>query len=250
MEFNNEGGPVEMIRVLVIDDDRELCRLLRQYLIQEGMTVHLAHDGRSGLRAALSGEHDLLILDVMLPELTGLQLLKQLRTNSGVGVLMLTARGEEVDRIIGLEYGADDYLAKPFNSRELIARMRAVYRRLKPWCQDEMSPVPESFQIGDLVLDQGTRTCRRNGALVELTTAEFDLLAVFLRRSGRVVPRKDLLRQVLDREYSPFDRSIDVHVSNLRRKLGALSDGTERIRGVRNIGYIYAHPVIARALAG
>jgi two-component system response regulator CpxR len=239
-----------MIRVLVIDDDRELCRLLKQCLLQEGMTAHFAHDGKSGLRFALSGEHDLVILDVMLPELTGLQLMKQLRASSRVGVLMLTARGEEVDRIIGLEYGADDYLAKPFNPRELIARIRAVYRRLKPWREDEMSPAPECFEIGDLALDQGTRTCRRGGEVIELTTAEFDLLAVFLRRSGRVVPRKELLREVLDREYSPFDRSIDVHVSNLRRKLGALPDGTERIRGIRSIGYIYARPVIPRSLAG
>ena len=238
------------MRVLVIDDDRELCRLLKQYLVQEGMTVHLAHDGKSGLRSALSGQHDLVILDVMLPELTGLQVVKQLRLNSGVGVLMLTARGEEVDRIIGLEYGADDYLAKPFSTRELLARIRAVSRRLKPSCEGDVSPSPESFEIGDLVLDQGTRTCHRNGEVVELTTAEFDLLAVFLRCSGRVVPRKELLREVLDREYSPFDRSIDVHVSNLRRKLGALPDGTERIRGIRNIGYIYARPVIVRSLAG
>jgi DNA-binding response OmpR family regulator len=239
----------EIMRVLVIDDDRELCRLLKQYLMQEGMTVHLAHDGRSGLKSALSGQHDLVILDVMLPELTGLQVVKQLRLNSGVGVLMLTARGEEVDRIIGLEYGADDYLAKPFSTRELLARIRAVSRRLKP-SREEVSPFPESFEIGDLALDQGTRTCHRNGEVIELTTAEFDLLAVFLRCSGRVVPRKELLREVLDREYSPFDRSIDVHVSNLRRKLGALPDGTERIRGIRNIGYIYARPVIVRSLAG
>ena len=238
------------MRVLVIDDDRELCRLLKQYLAQEGMTVHVAHDGRSGLRLALSGQHDLVILDVMLPELTGLQVVKQLRMNSGVGVLMLTARGEEADRIIGLEYGADDYLAKPFSARELLARIRAIARRLRPSHENEIAPPPEYFEIGDLALDQGTRTCRRKGELVELTTAEFDLLVVFLRCSGRVVPRKQLLREVLDRDYSPFDRSIDVHVSNLRRKLGALPDGTERIRGVRNIGYIYARPVILRSLAG
>jgi DNA-binding response OmpR family regulator len=238
------------MRILVIDDDRELCRLLNQYLSQQGLTVHCAHDGKSGLRCALSGQHDLVILDVMLPELTGLQVVKQLRLNSAMGVLMLTARGEEVDRIIGLEYGADDYLAKPFSTRELLARIHAVSRRLKPSLENEISPAPEYFEIGDLSLDQGTRTCQRRGESIELTTAEFDLLGVLLRCSGRVVPRKELLREVLDREYSPFDRSIDVHVSNLRRKLGALPDGTERIRGVRNIGYIYARPVIIRSLAG
>jgi DNA-binding response OmpR family regulator len=235
------------MRILVIDDDRELCRLLERYLSQEGLTVQSAHDGKSGLRCALSGQYDLVILDVMLPELTGLQLVKKLRPNSGVGVLMLTARGEEMDRIIGLEYGADDYLAKPFSARELLARIRAISRRLKPSDGNEISSAPKYFEIGDVVLDQGTRCCRRRGEAVELTTAEFDLLGVLLRCGGRVVPRADLLREVLDREYSPFDRSIDVHISNLRRKLGALPDGSERIRGVRNIGYIYARPVIIRS---
>ncbi len=239
-----------MLRVLVIDDDRELCQLLSVCLLREGMNVQVTHDGRSGLSLALSGKHDLVILDVMLPELTGLQVLKQLRSSSSIGVLMLTARGEEADRIVGLEYGADDYLPKPFSARELVARIRALARRLKPWPDGEMGRAPERLEIDDLILDEGARTCRRNGEIIDLTSAEFDLLSVFLRCSGRTVHRKELSKQVLDRDWSPFDRSIDVHVSNLRRKLGSLPDGTERIRGIRNIGYIYARAVATQSIAG
>lgn len=239
-----------MLRVLVIDDDRELCQLVSVCLVREGMNVQVAHDGRSGLTLALSGQHDVAILDVMLPQLTGLEVLKQLRDSSPIGVLMLTARGEEVDRIIGLEYGADDYLSKPFSGRELVARIRALARRLKPWADAEVGRSPERLQIDDLILDEGARTCRREGEVIELTTAEFDLLSLFLRRRGRTVHRKELSKQVLDRDWSPFDRSIDVHVSNLRRKLGSLPDGTERIRGIRNLGYIYGRAVATESVAG
>ena len=217
-----------MLRVLVIDDDRELCQLVSVCLAREGMNVQVAHDGRSGLSLAISGQHDLAILDVMLPQLTGLQVLKQLRDTSNIGILMLTARGEEGDRVMGLEYGADDYLSKPFSARELVARIRTIARRLKPWPDVEMGRAPERLEIDDLTLDEGSRTCRRNGEIIDLTTIEFDLLSLFLRWSGRTVHRKELSKQVLDRDWSPFDRSIDVHVSNLRRKLGSLPDGTER----------------------
>jgi DNA-binding response OmpR family regulator len=234
-----------MLRVLMIDDDRELCQLVRVCLVREGMNVEVAHNGRSGLNLAISGQHDLAILDVLLPQLTGLQVLKQLRSSSTIGVLMLTARGEEADRIMGLEYGADDYLSKPFSAGELVARIRALARRLKPWPDAEIGRVPQRLEIDDLVLDEGARTCRRDREIIDLTTVEFNLLSLFLRCSGRTVHRKELSKQVLDRDWSPFDRSIDVHVSNLRRKLGALPDGTERIRGIRNIGYIYARAVAA-----
>jgi DNA-binding response OmpR family regulator len=239
-----------MLRVLVIDDDRELCQLVSVCLVREGMKVQASHDGRSGLTLALTGQHDLAILDVMLPQLTGLQVLKQLRNTSNIGILMLTARGEEADRIMGLEYGADDYLSKPFSAGELVARIRALARRLKPWPDGEMGRAPERLEIDDLILDEGARTCRRNGEIIDLTTAEFDLLSLFLRCSGRAVHRKELSKQVLDRDWSPFDRSIDVHVSNLRRKLGSLPEGTERIRGIRNIGYIYARTAAAQSIAG
>jgi two-component system response regulator CpxR len=231
-----------MTRILVIDSDREFCRLLGEYLIGEGMTAQFAHDGKLGVSSALSGRYDVVVLDAVSRKLCGFQAIKQLRASSGVGLLMLTTPGEEVDGILGLEYGADDYLAKPFNPRELVARIRAICRRLRHSLAGEFAPEPEYLEIGDLALDEGTRTCRRNGEAIELTTAEFDLLSLFLRRSGRVIHRKELLKQVLDHEYSPFDRSIDVHVSNLRRKLGDLPDGTKRIRGVRNVGYTYACP--------
>jgi DNA-binding response OmpR family regulator len=239
-----------MLRVLMIDDDRELCQLVGVCLLREGMNVQVAHDGRSGLTMALSGQHDLAILDVMMPELTGLQLLKQLRSSSPIGVLMLTARGEEADRVAGLEYGADDYLSKPFSARELAARIRALARRLKPSRDGEIGRAPELLKIDDLILDEGARICRRDGEIIDLTTAEFGLLSLFLRCSGRTVHRKELSKQVLDRDWSPFDRSIDVHVSNLRRKLGSLPNGTERIRGIRNIGYIYARAVATQSVTG
>jgi two-component system, OmpR family, response regulator CpxR len=239
-----------MLRVLMIDDDRELCQLVSVCLVREGMEVKVAHDGRSGFKMARTGQHDLAILDVILPQLTGLQVLKQLRDTSNIGILMLTARGEEADGVMGLEYGADDYLSKPFSARELVARIRTLARRLKPRPDGEMGRAPERLEIDDLTLDEGSRTCRRNGEIIDLTTVEFDLLSLFLRCSGRTVHRKELSKQVLDRDWSPFDRSIDVHVSKLRRKLGSLPDGTERIRGVRTVGYIYAHAVAAQPFAG
>jgi two-component system response regulator CpxR len=214
-------------RVLVIDDDRELCELVREYLVQECFYVDLIHEGRHGLEQALSGKYDVVILDVMLPGMNGLQVL-------------LTARGEDVDRILGLEHGADDYLAKPFNPRELVARIRAVLRRLRPAGASDGLWSPERLELGDLHLDQGSRTCRLGGAPIDLTTTEFDLLVALAKSSGRVISRRDLVRVVLDREFSPFDRSIDVHVSNLRKKLGLLPEGIERIRSVRNVGYLYA----------
>jgi len=231
-----------MIRVLVIDRDQDLCRQLEERIVRAGMTVKFAQDSKSGLRSALSGEHDLVIVDISSWEVPGLQAIKQLRTDSEVGVLILSGRAEETDRILGLECGADDYLAKPFNPRELIARMHAISRRLRPRLTAARRPAPAYIKVGDVALDGGSRTCRRNAEVIDLTTAEFDLLAVLLRGCGHVVHRRDLSRQILEREYVPYDRSIDVHVSSLRRKLGALPDGTERIRAIRNVGYLYAHP--------
>ena len=228
-------------RVLVIDDDRELCELVREYLVQECLHVDLIHEGKHGLEQALSGKYDVVILDVMLPGMNGLQVLQAIRRASRVGVLMLTARGEDVDRILGLEHGADDYLAKPFNPRELVARLHAVLRRLRPAGETDAVWIPERLELGDLYLDQGSRTCRLEGSPIDLTSTEFDLLVTLVKSSGRVLSRKDLVRTVLDREFSPFDRSIDVHISNLRKKLGALPDGIERIRSVRNVGYLYSH---------
>jgi len=223
-------------RVLIIDDDIELCELLAEYLGGEGFAVEVVHDGASGAARALNGEHDLVVLDVMLPKLNGLEVLRRIRESSAVPVVMLTARGEEVDRIVGLEIGADDYLPKPFNPRELAARMRAVLRRTATGADDRAD---EALEVADVRLEPGTRFASRSGEPIDLTGIEFELLAVLLRGAGRVVSRDELSRTALGRRASSFDRSLDVHLSNLRRKLGPLPDGGERIKTVRGVGYQY-----------
>lgn len=219
--------------VLIVDDDVELCQLISQYLAQDGVAVEAVHSGENGLRRALSGEHEILVLDVMLPGMSGFEVLRQVRAHSRTPVLMLTARGDEEDRILGLEMGADDYLPKPFNPRELSARLQAILRRSGP------APAAERIRVNDIELDRAARTVRRGEEEISLTTVEFDLLEQFLRRAGTVLSRQELVRIVLGREFSPFDRSIDVHVSNLRRKVGPGPDGSERIKGVRGVGYLY-----------
>ena len=230
-----------MPRVLVIDDDIELCDLTAQYLETEGFATEAVHTGLEGAERALSNEHALVVLDVMLPGVQGFEVLRRIRAHSRIPVLMLTARGEAFDRILGLELGADDYLPKPFDPRELAARMRAILRRV-PAPSGGAVPAAALLQLGDLALDPGARVVQRGPEVLPLTTVEFDLLGVFLRTAGQVVRREALVQDVLGREFSPFDRSIDVHVSNLRRKLGPHPDGTERIKGVRGIGYLYAVP--------
>jgi two-component system, OmpR family, response regulator CpxR len=231
-----------MQRVLVIDDDVELCELLTQYLKAEGFDLEAVGNGEQGVARAHSGEHALVVLDVMLPGMQGFEVLRQIRAQSHIPVLMLTARGDDLDRILGLEMGADDYLPKPFNPRELAARIRAILRRAKPQPPELALQLPEPILLGDLEIDNGARVVRRGGERLNLTTVEFQLLEVLLRAAGRVVTREVLVREVLGRDFSPFDRSIDVHVSNLRKKLGLHHDGTERIKGVRGFGYLYAAP--------
>jgi DNA-binding response OmpR family regulator len=223
-------------RILVIDDDVELCSLVSEYLRPEGFQVECVHDGRSGLTRALSGEHLMAVLDVMLPGMNGFDVLRKIRDTSRIPVLLLTARGEDVDRIVGLEIGADDYLPKPFNPRELVARIRAVLRRTRG--QSE-SALPEVIRVGDVELDPATRTVLHHGKPVELTSVEFSLLQVLLREAGRVVTREALVDEVLGRKFSPFDRSIDMHVSKIRRKLEDSEDG-EHIKTIRGSGYIFA----------
>jgi DNA-binding response OmpR family regulator len=225
--------------ILVVDDDVELCKLLSQFLMKNGFTVEAVHRAAAGVERALSGEHTFVILDVMLPDMKGFEVLRRIRAQSGIPILMLTARGDDQDRILGLEMGADDYLPKPFNPRELSARIEAVLRRFNPV---PMGPKPEpemNLVDEDVELFYGARVVRRGGKEVDLTGVEFDLLRVFLRSAGYVLSREDMVRTVLSREFSPFDRSIDTHVSNLRKKLGPKPDGSERIKGVRGIGYIY-----------
>ncbi len=227
-----------MQRVLVIDDDIGLCELVAEYLEPEGYKVEAVHDGESGVRRALSAEHELAVLDVMLPGINGFEVLRRIRARSRLPIVMLTARGEDVDRIVGLEIGADDYLPKPFNPRELVARINAVLRRARPDESIEKQP-RETLVVGDIEMDDRTRTVRRAGEAVELTAVEYDLLKKLLQMPGHVLTKEELVKDVLHRNLSPFDRSIDMHISNLRKKLGHHVRGAERIKTVRGVGYIY-----------
>ena len=230
-----------MSRILIVDDDEELCELVAEYLTAEGLRVDAVSDGDEGVRRALSGDYALVVLDVMLPDMSGFDALRRIRAQSRTPVLMLTARGADVDRIVGLELGADDYLPKPFNPRELVARIRAVLRRTEERPESGGAPpAAETFTVGDVSLNAGTRTARRAGELLELTTAEFDLLTALLRSAGRVLSREELSETALGRPLAPLDRSIDMHVSSLRRKLGPAAGGGERIKTVRGTGYLYA----------
>ncbi|HEX9001160.1 MAG TPA: response regulator transcription factor, partial [Blastocatellia bacterium] len=183
-----------------------------------------------------------LVLDVMLPGANGFEVLRGVRAQSKVPVLMLTARSDDIDRIVGLELGADDYLPKPFNPRELVARIRAILRRSRAEPQPAGPANSERIVLGDVELDKGARTVRRGGELIELTTVEFDLLELLMRSAGRVVTREEIVNKILGRKFMTFDRSVDMHVSNLRKKLGHRFGETERVRAVRSVGYIYARP--------
>jgi two-component system response regulator CpxR len=229
-------------RILVIDDDVELCSLVGEYLEPEGFQLESVYDGNRGLDRALSGDHLLVVLDVMLPGMNGFDVLRRIRNTSRIPVLLLTARGEDVDRIVGLEIGADDYLPKPFNPRELVARIRAILRRTQSAEKTSEGQIPEVVRVGEIELDPATRMVRQNGKPVELTSVEFNLLHVLLREAGRVVTREHLVDAVLSRKFSPFDRSIDMHVSKVRKKLGDSDIGSDHIKTVRGVGYIFAHP--------
>ncbi len=228
-----------MERLLIIDDDAELCALLKELLQGDGFDVDIAAEGTTGLERAASGEFNLIILDVMLPGINGLDVLRQLRVTSGVPVLLLTARGSDVDRIVGLELGADDYLPKPFHPRELLARLRAILRRTSGTSGSQES----KLVVGDVVLDAARRTVTRDGRDVSLTTVEFNVLGALLHAAGTVMSREDLSRIALGRNPSILDRSIDVHVSKIRKKLSADIDKPDPIRTLRGVGYLYALPV-------
>jgi len=233
-----------MDRILIIDDDADLCDLLSDYLGSEGFEVRAVNDGLLGLEQAISGLQELVVLDVMLPGINGFEVLRRIRAVTKIPVLMLTARGEDVDRIVGLEIGADDYLPKPFNPRELVARIRAILRRAEsqPAVQIQTGVPVESGKVvvGDVKLMTGSRTVMISGQKVDLTTVEFAILETLLRQAGQVVSRDDLVKQALGRNFSTYDRSIDVHVSSLRRKLGQKADCSDRIKTIRNSGYLYA----------
>ena len=219
--------------ILIADDDTELCELLKEYFVQEGFAIRLACDGEQALAESRRPGVDVMVLDIMMPQMNGIDVLRCLRKESELPVIMLTARGEDLDRIIGLELGADDYLAKPANPRELLARIRAILRRTGSHSTAAV------LDVGDLKLNQARRELHCDGQAIELTSTEFSILQLLLQRSGEVVEKKDLYLAALGREPVAYDRSIDMHVSNLRRKLGLTADGNERIETIRGIGYQY-----------
>jgi DNA-binding response OmpR family regulator len=229
----DDGSPMA---VLLVDDDRELCRMLGEYLTPEGFRLTVVHDGDEALYALGRRHFDLIVLDVMLPRVGGLDVLRLLRQKLSTPVLMLTARGEEVDRVVGLELGADDYLPKPFNPRELVARMRAILRR-------SLVPEPqagrrERIDAGPISLHFSSRTASARGQSISLTGVEFRVLEVLIQQIGVVISREQLTRQVLGRRLTPYDRSIDTHISNIRRKLAAVADEVS-IVNVRRSGYVF-----------
>ncbi|AUJ71028.1 Transcriptional regulatory protein SrrA [Pseudoalteromonas sp. NC201] len=221
--------------ILLIDDDQELCSLLKEYFTAEGFEVAMAHTGTEGLQLALKQNFDLILLDVMLPEMDGFEVLKALRVQKMTPVIMLTAKGDDFDRIFGLELGADDYIPKPFNHRELLARVKAITRRVDHYKQH--SP-DDTFTIHQLRLDVASRSATVNGEVLSLTGTEYEVLHLLVRTAGEVVDKQTISRQVLGRPLVPYDRSIDMHVSNVRKKIAALSEHTY-IKTIRGAGYIF-----------
>lgn len=223
-----------MIKVLLVDDDCELTAMLSEYLAQENFDVHAVHNGEDGVAEALSGAYAIMVLDVMLPRLSGIETLRRIRQESRIPVLMLTARGDNIDRIVGLDLGADDYVPKPCTPGELVARLRAILRRT------EFHDAPNTaaaIQAGPLVLWPGSRTAEWLGKALELTGTEFSLLEALARNAGHLISKQDLSKRALGRPLTPFDRRIDVHISSIRQKLGQREDGRSWIQTVRGVGY-------------
>ncbi|MFO6424939.1 response regulator [Motilimonas sp. KMU-193] len=231
-----------MYQLLLIDDDRELAALLKEFLSLEGFNTELAHDGEAGLAKAQQGQYDLILLDVMMPKLNGFDTLKQLRQTSQQPVLMLTAKGDEIDRVLGLEMGADDYLAKPFSDRELVARIKAILRRTAANNQPAnhlANGASNVLRHLDIELNPGKQTVQCQGQQIELTGTEFLLLQEFIEHPGQVLSKSELSERVLGKKLMPFDRSIDMHLSNLRRKLPEREDSQDRVKTLRGRGYIW-----------
>lgn len=222
-----------MTSVLLVDDDVELAEMLGDYLAQDGFLVSTLHDGLSGVEAALSGNFAIVVLDVMMPGLSGIEVLRRIRASSAMPVVMLTAKGDDMDRIVGLELGADDYVPKPCQPRELAARLRAILRRTAPAVEPASAPII----IGELCIRPGQRSVEWAGAVVDVTSTEFNLLEVLARHAGRPVSKNELSEQALGRPLVRFDRSIDVHLSSIRHKLGLLPDGRSCIQTVYRQGY-------------
>jgi len=225
-----------MMKILLVDDDLELGTMLSEYLIAEGFNASLVLTGKAGIDGAMSGEYSAMILDIMLPDMSGIDVLRQVRKNSRLPIIMLTAKGDNIDRVIGLEMGADDYMPKPCYPRELVARLRAVLRRVEE--QQEAPSDSSIIHYGDLTLNPATRSSQWRGALFDLTASEFNLLELLLRAPERVVSKDELSEKGLGRPREAYDRSIDVHISNIRQKLASLEGGDIlTIETVRSIGY-------------
>ncbi|MGN2672104.1 response regulator [Aliivibrio fischeri] len=224
-----------MAKILLVDDDIELTALLKDILSLEGYNVIEANNGIEGL-AAITDDLDLILLDIMMPKMNGMDMLRKLRETNETPVLMLTAKGEEIDRVVGLELGADDYLPKPFSDRELLARIRAILRRTQGKTKESNS---SSIKYQDIELFVGKQEAYRNGELMELTGTEFGLLSQFIQKPGEIISKEDLSLEVLGKRLAPFDRAIDMHVSNLRKKLPPLSEGKPRIKTLRGRGYLF-----------
>ncbi len=229
-----------MKHILLADDDTELCTLLTEYLYGENFKVDAVHDGEAAIHNALNIHYDVMILDIMMPKLNGLEVLKRLQHEVNLPILMLTARGDDIDRILGLEMGADDYLAKPCNPRELVARLRAILRRIQG-SQTEYRDQSVTL-MGDLKLDRSSRTVWLNQQMVVLTSTEFNVLDTLIEHAGEVVSKETLTESALFRKLTVYDRSVEMHVSKVRKKLGPHADGNQRIKTIRGVGYLYTRP--------
>jgi len=228
-----------MNQLLIADDDTELCQLLSDYLSQEGFMVDLVHNGEDAVQQVALKPYDLLILDVMMPQKNGFEALQEIRQKTLLPVIMLTAKGEKIDRIVGLEMGADDYVAKPCDPRELVARIRAVTRRTTHPPQTEQQPISTIISINQVTLDKSNRQVELNGSEIELTSTEFDLLKLLMEHAGELVSREMISEICLGKKLQTFDRSIDMHLSNVRKKLGEFEASKLRIKTIRGNGYQY-----------
>ena len=231
-----------MKKILIVDDDEELCSLLKEYLSSEGFQISISNAGNHAIKQVKSRDFDLITLDVMLPEISGIDVLKRIRSFSSIPIIMLTARGDEVDRVLGLELGADDYLPKPFSPRELVARIKAIFRRTETNLPTESNKESQNLVVADIILNKSTRSVTQNGEAVSCTEVEFSILEILLQSAGHVVDRQELAEKSLGRRLDYFDRSLDVHMSNLRRKLGHHVGNLERIKTIRGVGYLYVKP--------
>jgi DNA-binding response OmpR family regulator len=230
-------------RILLVDDDRPLCEMLGEFLTGEGFDPDIVHSGQAAidaLHAAQSGEISMVVLDITMPGLDGFETLRRIRTFSAIPVLMLTARGDEMDRIIGLEIGADDYLPKPFNSRELAARLRAVLRRSKNSGERDSAAEQTALSLDDLTLETGSQSILRDGDLIPLTSTEYAIAELLIRSAGEVVTKEEISKSALGRRWTPYDRSLDTHIANLRKKLGPSPNNEPRIKTLRGKGYLFA----------